>query len=62
MVSSPVGLLGPRSGSRGLDLGLRTLGRPQTRLAFSIIVGVMWEFPKIRGYLFWSPYNKDPAI
>ena len=55
MVSSPVGLLGPRSGSRGLDLGLRTLGRPQTRLAFSIIVGVMWEFPKIRGYVFWSP-------
>ena len=22
----------------------------------------MWEFPKIRGTLFWSPYNKDPTI
>ena len=20
----------------------------------------MWEFPKIRGTLFWGPYNKDP--
>ena len=22
----------------------------------------MWEFPKIRGTLFWGPYNKDPII
>ena len=22
----------------------------------------MWEFPKIRGTLFWGPYNKDPTI
>ena len=22
----------------------------------------MWEFPKIRGPLFWGPYNKDPTI
>ena len=22
----------------------------------------MWEFPKIRGTLFWDPYNKDPTI
>ena len=21
-----------------------------------------WEFPIIRGTLFWAPYNKDPAI
>ena len=21
-----------------------------------------WEFPKIRGTLFWVPYNKDPTI
>ena len=21
----------------------------------------MWEFPKIRGTLFWGPYNKDPT-
>ena len=25
--------------------------------------GRMWEFPKIRGTLFWGPYNnKDPII
>ena len=23
---------------------------------------VIWEFPKIRGALFWGPYNKDPTI
>ena len=22
----------------------------------------IWEFPKIRGTLFWGPYNKDPSI
>ena len=22
----------------------------------------MWELPKIRGTLFWGPYNKDPTI
>ena len=22
----------------------------------------MWEFPKIRGYLIWGPYNQDPTI
>ena len=22
----------------------------------------IWEFPKIRGTLFWAPYNKDPTI
>ena len=21
-----------------------------------------WEFPKIRGTLFWGPYHKDPTI
>ena len=24
--------------------------------------GTAWEFPKIRGTLFWGPYNKDPTI
>ena len=23
---------------------------------------LMWECPKIRGTLFWGPYNKDPTI
>ena len=23
---------------------------------------VIWEFPKMRGTLFWDPYNKDPTI
>ena len=23
---------------------------------------IIWEFPKIRGTLFWGPYNKDPTI
>ena len=22
----------------------------------------IWGFPKIRGTLFWGPYNKDPII
>ena len=22
----------------------------------------IWEFPKIRGTLFWGPYKKDPTI
>ena len=22
----------------------------------------IWEFPKIRGTLFWGPYNKDPTV
>ena len=22
----------------------------------------IWEFPEIRGTLFWGPYNKDPTI
>ena len=21
-----------------------------------------WEFPKIRGTIFWGPYKKDPSI
>ena len=24
--------------------------------------GFIWEFPKIRGTLFWGPYTKDPTI
>ena len=23
---------------------------------------MIWEFPKIRGTLFWGAYNKDPTI
>ena len=23
---------------------------------------VIWDFPRIRGTLFWGPYNKDPTI
>ena len=23
---------------------------------------LIWEFPKIRGTLFWDPYNKEPTI
>ena len=23
---------------------------------------ITWEFPKIRGTLFWGPYNRDPTI
>ena len=22
----------------------------------------IWEFPKIRGTVFWGPYDKDPTI
>ena len=24
--------------------------------------GLIWEFPKIGGTLFWGPYNQDPTI
>ena len=24
--------------------------------------GGKWEFPKLRGTLFWGPYNKDPTM
>ena len=24
--------------------------------------GPIWEFPKIRGAVFWCPYKKDPTI
>ena len=27
-----------------------------------LIEGPKWEFPKIRGNLFWGPYNRDPSI
>ena len=26
------------------------------------LAGSMWELPKIRGTLFWGPYNRDPTI
>ena len=25
-------------------------------------VKFIWDFPKVRGTLFWGPYNKDPTI
>ena len=32
----------------------------------SLVVGLrlrlIWEFPKIRGTLFWGPYHKDPTV
>ena len=37
----------------GLGLGIS---------GFLIRVVYTWEFPKIRGTLFWGPYNKDPII
>ena len=46
-------------------------GRLQNALSFSLLkttvrllierLGI-WEFPKIRGTLFWGPYNRNPAI
>ena len=36
---------------------------PSTPLHVSKSSGcATWEFPKIRGTLFWGPYNKDPTI
>ena len=43
-------------GSTGL--GFRAPGARGRVQGFS---GV-WEFPKIRGTLFWGPYDKDPTI
>ena len=31
-------------------------------MIFVLLSLVIWEFPKIRGTLFWGPYNKDPTI
>ena len=33
-----------------------------TRAWFEEVRDRMREFPKIRGSLFWGPYNKDPII
>ena len=32
------------------------------RSKFGTGTGCKWEFPKIKGTLFWGPYNKDPTI
>ena len=32
------------------------------RMLMVIIPTPIWEFPKIRGTLFWCPCNKDPTI
>ena len=39
----------PESGSQSSRLGVGSLG-------------LIWEFPKIRGALSWGPYNKDPTF
>ena len=34
----------------------------QNRSCAALVGGNMWEFPKIRGTLFWGPYKKDPTV
>ena len=60
--------------SRSADLKIWQLGRDILRGAHVICTirclgflsysysALIWEFPKIRGTLFWCPYNKDPTI
>ena len=31
------------------------------RVRFFLLQSI-WEFPKIRGTIFWGPYNKDPTF
>ena len=31
------------------------------RFCFGRAWRLIWDFPKIRGTLFWRPYNKDPT-
>ena len=41
---------------------LRNLGERQDRPAVPLGMHVkIWEFPEIRGTIFWGPYNKDPT-
>ena len=40
-------------------VGFRWLSK---RESSTMLYKSMWEFPKIRGTLFWGPYNKDPTI
>ena len=44
-------------------LGLLTV-RWRSSFRFSALVYMrpIWEFGKMRGTLFWGPYNKDPTI
>ena len=37
------------------------LFREWVQLGMVLKAGI-WEFPKIRGTLFWGPYSKDPTI
>ena len=50
-------------GSTGFRRLLQGLGfrAPGARGRVQGFSGV-WEFPKIRGTLFWGPYDKDPTI
>ena len=38
------------------------LRESKPRSPLSLAKPFTWEFPKIRGTLFWGPYNKDPTI
>ena len=34
----------------------------QTLVRIGALVVRIWEFPIIRGTLFWGPYNKGPTV
>ena len=36
------------------DMGLQPLPKP--------LNSGIWDFPEMRGTLFWGPYSKDPTI
>ena len=51
--------------SRTGNFQLLKTSRAQVFWIFGVCTGAytpIWEFPKIRGTLFWGPYNKDPTI
>ena len=41
---------------------LTSVRDPASGLELQCFGFTIWEFPKIRGTLFWGPYNKDPTI
>ena len=40
---------------------METVGKLLSPEAFFASENGIWQFPKIRGTLFWGPYNKDPT-
>ena len=49
----------------GWRIRVRDKGPPDPENLTQQITGAqtpVWEFPEIRGTLFWGPYNKDPTI